>query len=159
MEQTAENIQRTSVVIEARDWLGTPYHHMADIKGVGVDCGMLLIKVFNNVGLIDFVDPRPYAHDWHMHQDEERYLKIVENLCGEMVPNSEWKGERGILPGDVLVWSFGRTFSHGGICTKWPYFVHAYWPSKIVEEPNWNGTMFADPWRIMRVYDFWRHRK
>ena len=25
-------------------WIGTPYHNCADIKGVGVDCGMLLVR-------------------------------------------------------------------------------------------------------------------
>jgi cell wall-associated NlpC family hydrolase len=150
--------QRQLIVDECRSWIATPYHHAADVKGSGVDCGMLLIKVFANVGLIDFIDPRPYPRDWHMHKDGERYLGIVEGLCGPEVPNAE-VADRGLLPGDVLVWRFGRTFSHGGIVTAWPHFVHAFWPSRIVEEPDWNGTMFSEPWRYMKVYDFWRHRK
>ena len=36
------NIDRAAVVAAAREWIGTPYHHMADIKGVGCDCAMLL---------------------------------------------------------------------------------------------------------------------
>ena len=38
--------QRAAVVAEARSWIGTPYHHAADVKGHGVDCAMLLIRVY-----------------------------------------------------------------------------------------------------------------
>ena len=31
------------MVKEAYTWLGTPHRNFAKIKGVGVDCGMLLI--------------------------------------------------------------------------------------------------------------------
>src|SRR6202161_3252947 len=74
---SSEAAQRAAVVAEARSWIGTKYHNCADIKGVGVDCGMLLARVFANVGLIPFVDPRPYPPDWHLHRDEERYLDFV----------------------------------------------------------------------------------
>ncbi len=38
--------ERQSVVAEARKWLLTPYRHAADIRGVGVDCGMFIVRVF-----------------------------------------------------------------------------------------------------------------
>ena len=41
---------REKIVAEARSWIGTPYHNCADIKGVGVDCGMLLVRVFVDLG-------------------------------------------------------------------------------------------------------------
>lgn len=31
-------MNRLNVVQEARTWVGTPYHHQARLKGVGVDC-------------------------------------------------------------------------------------------------------------------------
>jgi len=54
---------REKIVAEARSWIGTPYHNCADIKGVGVDCGMLLVRVFVDLGLVEPFDPRPYTHD------------------------------------------------------------------------------------------------
>ena len=36
---------RAAVVAEAIAWLGTPYHHRARIKGVGVDCAQLALGV------------------------------------------------------------------------------------------------------------------
>ena len=56
---------RAAVVAAARAWIGTPYHHMADVKGVGCDCAMLLVRVFCDLGLVEPFDPRPYARDWH----------------------------------------------------------------------------------------------
>jgi cell wall-associated NlpC family hydrolase len=37
--------ERAAVVAEARTWIKTPWRHMADIKGAGVDCAMLLVRV------------------------------------------------------------------------------------------------------------------
>ena len=65
---------RARVVAEARRWIGTPYQHLGDVHGVGVDCAMLLIRIFTDTGLIQPMDPRPYSHQWHLHRSEERYL-------------------------------------------------------------------------------------
>jgi hypothetical protein len=59
---------RTLVVAAARTWLSTPYHHAADVKGHGVDCAMLLVRVYCDVGLVEPFDPRPYTRDWFMHR-------------------------------------------------------------------------------------------
>ncbi len=76
--------QRAAVVAEARSWIGTPYHNCADIKGVGVDCGMLLVRVFVDTGLCQPFDPRPYPIDWHLHRGEERYLGFVFDRSREV---------------------------------------------------------------------------
>lgn len=108
---------REDVVTEARTWLGTPYHHQALIKGVGVDCAMLLVGVYAGVGMIEGVEPRPYPRDWHLHRSEEKYLGWLQSLS-QQVP------EPGV--GDVLVWHFGRTFSHGGIYIGNGEIIHSY---------------------------------
>ena len=73
------NEQRAAVVAEARSWIGTPYHHAADVKRHGVDCAMLLVRVYADVGLISKFDPRPYTRDWFLHRSEERYLGFLLN--------------------------------------------------------------------------------
>jgi cell wall-associated NlpC family hydrolase len=49
---SSEAAQRATVVAEARSWIRTPYHNCADVKGAGVDCGMLLVRVFVDTGLM-----------------------------------------------------------------------------------------------------------
>lgn len=100
-----------SIVAEARSWLGTPYHHMADIKGVGVDCGMLLVRIFSDLGLCSDFDPRPYTRDWYMHQDGEVYLSFVQDRSDEITIEE-------ILPGDIVVFRVGRCYSHGAVVTE-----------------------------------------
>src|SRR6185437_10583982 len=78
-EMTPENVAR--VLDEARTWIGTPYHHMADIKGVGVDCAMLPVRVFCDLGIVPLFDPRPYPHDWMLHRSDERYLGWVKQFA------------------------------------------------------------------------------
>jgi len=120
--------QRTDIVAAARGWIGTPYHNCADIKGVGVDCGMLLVRVFVDLGLCEPFDPRPYSPDWHLHRGEERYL-------GLLLARSH-RTERPEA-GDMMLFRYGRCYSHGGIVTN-PApltIVHAFHPAgRVIEE-------------------------
>ncbi len=76
--------QRKDVVAEARSWLGTPYHHAADVKGHGVDCAMLLVRVYCDLRPDRTFDPRPYTRDWFLHRDEERYLGFLLERAREV---------------------------------------------------------------------------
>lgn len=115
-----ESEAREAVVREALSWIGTPYVSGADVRGAGVDCGMLLVRVYADLGIIPPVDPRPYPEQWHVHQQEERYLGWVERW-GTEVPTPE--------PGDVTLFKFGRVYSHGAIVVAWPVIVHITRPS------------------------------
>ena len=116
--RTGEPLQRASVVCEALAWLGTPYHHHARIKGVGVDCAQLLCGVFEACGLVEPIDPGVYAVDWHLHRSEE----VFSAWCAQYaVPAPEQP-----RLGDVWLWKYGRTFSHGSIYVGDALFVHAY---------------------------------
>lgn len=108
---------REQIAAEAATWLGTPYHHQGCVKGVGVDCGMILVAVYHAVGLIPAIDPRPYPHDWNLHRDDERYLGWLQRYARQVAQPDK---------GDVAVWRFGRTFSHGAICLDGTRIIHAY---------------------------------
>ena len=113
------------VVAEAMTWLRTPYHHAADIKGVGVDCAMILLRVYQAVGVVPAdVDPRPYPPDWFLHRDEPRFLSWV-TVYAEKVE----KGERG----DVAMFNFGRHAAHGAIIVDDELLLHAWMPAGNVE--------------------------
>ncbi len=141
--------QRAAVVDAARSWIGTPYHNCADIKGVGVDCGMLLVRCFVDTGLVPPFDPRPYPVDWHLHRSEERYLGFVFARGREILAPQ---------PGDVMVLRYGRCYSHGGIVTR-PRpltIVHAYHPARrVVEEEIGHNAVLADTARKPRFFSFW----
>lgn len=109
---------REKIVSEAYSWLGTPYHHHGMVKGAGVDCAMILVAIYQAVGLLprDY-DPRPYPHDWHMHRDAERYLQGVLQFGHEVAEPEK---------GDVCVWKFGRTFSHGAVYVGDGLIIHSY---------------------------------
>jgi NlpC/P60 family putative phage cell wall peptidase len=99
--------QRAAIVAEALSWVGTPYHHHGKVKGVGVDCAQILVGVYCDTGIVPPVDPGHYARDWHLHQSEEQYLQWLTRGGAHQVSRGR--------PGDIAVFRFGRTFSHGAI--------------------------------------------
>jgi cell wall-associated NlpC family hydrolase len=144
-----ETAQRETVVAEARSWIGTPYHNCGDIKGAGVDCAMLLVRVFVDTGLCEPFDPRPYAPDWHMHRGEERYLGFVFDRARAVVAPQL---------GDVAVFKFGRCYAHGGIVTRADplTIVHAYAPARCVfEEAVGQNAVLMEPQRAPQFFSYW----
>lgn len=114
---------RQDVVHAAHAWLRTPYHPMADKIGVGVDCAMILVRVFCDLGLAEPVDPRPYPPNWFLHRDEERYL-------GWLTDRARKVDAPGL--GDVALYRFGRCVSHSGIIVSEEHIIHAYAPERMV---------------------------
>lgn len=108
---------RNRVVAEASAWVGTPWHHQGRVKGVGVDCAMLLCEVYHAAGLVPFIDPRPYPRDWHYHREEERFLGWLAKYGFPVLDPK---------PGDIAIFKFGRCFSHGAIIVDWPLVIHSY---------------------------------
>lgn len=108
--------RQAAIVAEAESWLLTPYHHAACVKGVGVDCAMLPVRVFCDLGFVPTFDPRPYPHDWMLHRSDERYLGWVEKFA-DRVESPE--------PGDIVLFRVGRCLAHGGIVISPDLMIHA----------------------------------
>lgn len=141
--------QRRAIVREARSWVGTPYHNQGDIKGAGVDCGMLLVRVFVDCGLVPPFDPRPYSDDWYLHRSEERYLGFIFDRTKEVAAAS---------PGDVMVFRYGRCYAHGGIVTGFNplTIVHAFQPARaVVEEDVARNVALRQPSRRPKFFSLW----
>lgn len=138
-----ENEQRDLVVKEALSWIGTPYHHQAMVKGFGVDCAMILIGVYKNCGLIDKVELPEYSTQWHLHRDEEKYLKTISEY---LKPTQEPK------KGDVALFKFGRTVSHSAIVIDYPTVVHAYNRVGVILDDMTNGKLKD---RLHGFYTYW----
>lgn len=110
---------RDAIVKEALEWVRTPYHHEARLKGVGVDCAQLLIGVYSNVGAVPVFDTGTYPMQWMLHREQEVFMMWVEDFARPLVDGEE------PLPGDIVLYQFGRCLSHGGIVINWPTIVHA----------------------------------
>ena len=115
---TPENdATRAAIVAEAMEWLGTPYHSHARLKGVGVDCAQLPAAVYEAAGLIPHINP-DYSPQAMMHRDGEAYLAWVTPYAREIEREQ-------VAPGDFAIWRYGRSYSHGAIVIEPPLVIHA----------------------------------
>jgi cell wall-associated NlpC family hydrolase len=99
---------RQRMVAEARTWLRTPYHHMAEIKGVGVDCGKLVLCILSNAGAIDHADFGSYPKDWMLAR-ENPFLEDLFRAHFVIVDAPQ--------PGDAMLFRVGRTYCHLALVT------------------------------------------
>ena len=153
----SQQLERDCVVAEARRWLGTPYHAEADVRGAGVDCGMLIVRVFVDTGLVPPFDPRPYPPDWHLHRDDEKYLGFVSDYCGEIAVADA-------KAGDIIVFRYGRCHAHGTILTTVDPLtvVHAFsLAHAVIEECVGRNCTLSNGKRDPRAFSFWasEHRQ
>jgi cell wall-associated NlpC family hydrolase len=113
--------KRAEIVRAAKEWIGTPYHHRAAVKGSGADCAMFPVAVYKECGVLPpEYEPPLYSSQWHLHRSDELYLQEIEKFCRPL------SSLRAPLPADVVVVHFGRTFSHGAIVVQWPIVIHSY---------------------------------
>ena len=150
LSKETESAQRSMIAAQARLWIGTPHAEGGDILGVGVDCGMLLVRCFVDTGLSERFDPRPYPPDWMMHSDGERYLSFMSDLCGVV-------DSPGI--GDIVLFRFGRCYAHGGIVVSLNpvRIVHACARrGLVIEETLQENDDLMKPIRHPLFYSFWQ---
>ena len=106
-------ITRESIVAEARSWIGTPWHHAARVKGVGVDCVGLPVGVLRVCGAValDFdVPPYVQSPDGTMIKTCSRHMiqiKQSEMQIGDLI----------VLASDVVPQHLGIVgdYCHGGL--------------------------------------------
>lgn len=139
--------EREAVAAEALTWLKTPYHHHARIKGVGVDCAQLLCAVYEACGLVEPVDPGMYAVDWHLHHSEEQFSGWMQKYARLQAPGTP------IGLGDVVLFKFGRTFSHGSIYVGDGLFVHSYLHLGVIMSRTTEEPLSG---RDMQHWSFWQ---
>jgi cell wall-associated NlpC family hydrolase len=108
-----KEIKRSSVVIEALDWLDTPWHHHQCCKGFGVDCVQLLYGIGRSVGFIpsDYVieNYEPLARGSFLVRHLDKWLNEAEQ----------------IKPGSVLLFHVGGLLTHVGIAIDEYEYIHA----------------------------------
>lgn len=156
----AEAAGRQSFVEEALSWIGTPFVDCSDIKGPGgaVDCAMLLTRCAIDTGLVPAFDPRPYSPRWHVHRNQELFIDfLVDRLGAREIETPRL--------GDIGVWFFSRTYSHGAVILNSAEVVHAWFANRMVVRTRRDESLLAvmpvlaatKP-RPVRYFDLWSVR-
>jgi len=134
---TGEEI-RARALLEAREWIGTPYRHQASVKGVGCDCLGLVRGVWRTLYGEEPEAPPPYRPDWAEIGAEETLLAAARR---RLVPVERAR------PGDVLLFRMSpeAAVKHCAILSAddgpEPRMIHAYWGRAVVE--SWVGPWWA----------------
>lgn len=134
----------------ACEWIGTPHVNNAKVKGIGVDCGMLLIAALEDSGTIkkDDIKIKPYSNEWHLHRDEEWFKSYVEQYCDKVDD---------LQVGDFLLYQYGRCVSHGAVYIGNNTVVHALVDRGVILS-NINETIFFDAKGKSRLRGIYRYR-
>ena len=121
--------ERTKVVAAARDWLGTPFHHQARLKRVGVDCIGLVIGVARELDMV------------HPDFDETGYSRYPDGraLMAMAREKMTWVPLDQMQIGDVVVVGFDKLPQHFGIIADYRHggfsIIHAASAyGKVVEQ-------------------------
>jgi cell wall-associated NlpC family hydrolase len=123
---TDDDILREAIVREAKSWLLTPFHDCAGVKGAGVDCAHLILRVFAAVGKTPDVPIKAYRPQWFLHRKEPLFLQELKERGAHQIDLAS------ALPGDVLMYDFGIHAAHGAIVIDANTIIHAYKPAKCV---------------------------
>ncbi len=118
------------VVRAARQWIGTPYHHQASVRGIGADCLGLVRGVWRELYGRDAEAPPPYSRDWAEASGRETMLEAATRHLHPMALKQAGAG-------DVVVFRLraGTVAKHAAILTGPDRMVHAMEGGTAAEVP------------------------
>jgi hypothetical protein len=127
------------VVAAARGWLGTPWHHQGRLRGVGVDCGGLIVCVAQGLGLPVQDHPPGYS----AQPDGVTLRAVIEAQCARLVE---------LEAGAVVLMRWHAQPQHVGFASVLPdgfALIHAWasGPRRVVEhliDEEWGARIVRD---------------
>jgi cell wall-associated NlpC family hydrolase len=141
-----ETEERAIVTRVAREWLRTPYHSHARVKGAGCDCLTFIVEVFHEGGFIPQIEIPYYSPMWHLSRSEELYINAISKYCHE-------KDGARPLPGDLMLIKIARVFAHAAIVLEWPLCVHALMGRGVVYcDATNDGNLIGRPRRFFSLW-------
>ncbi len=136
------------IVIQARTWIGTPFHHQARLKGKGCDCLGLIVGVVDELGLKDRNGVRLAAYDEVTYSKEPDGVYLAQKLTGLLkeVPVAE------ACAGDLGLFKVRENPQHLAIFSDYNGalgMIHCYAQARRVVEHR-----LDDDWksRLIKVY-------
>lgn len=137
-------MRQARVISEAREWIGTPYHAGAQIKGTGVDCVRFCEAVYRSAGLIGPVEFPRYTMDGGDHLTEEIVEPFILDAGFRQLDGHN-------KPGDLLAFKLGRITYHLGIQVSEIHFVHAIRHYGVIESHLHDSTYARRLTKIYRI--------
>lgn len=135
------------IVMQARTWIGTKFHHQGRLKKSvrgpgGVDCIGLIVGVIDELGLQDGEGKLLSAHDEFNYSMYPEKGRLVGGIAKHL---REVKAER-MREGDVLLFKFYNDPQHVGLLTRYPSggvgLIHCTSSSGwVVEQPFSQGML------------------
>lgn len=135
-------VTRADVVAEARTWIGTPFHHNACLKGVGVDCIHLPIGACKNIGAI------PSDYEAPAYSSNPDGVTLREHCDRNMisVPKDAMR------PGDICLFAIDIDPQHVGIVGDYRYgglsVIHSVYKRGVIE----TRLMFSRALQFVAAY-------
>lgn len=137
------NAVREAIVIEARQWIGTPFAHQASLKGIGCDC----------IGLVSGVGRALGFKDAERFRDDTRFRgyartpepKMLAAAVAEYLDPVDFESTD---PGDILLFRFKEEPQHFALLVERGferYMIHCYMQARGVVEnridEKWRGRI------------------
>jgi NlpC/P60 family putative phage cell wall peptidase len=136
-------VARSELVIAARRWIGTPFHHQASLCQIGCDCLGLVRGVWREVIGPEPEETPPYGVDWAA-------TKRADHLKDALARHFHSHDKPDYRAGDVLLFRFRPhgPATHLGVATSPTHMVHAHSGANVTE------TTIGAPWRKRLVGAF-----
>ena len=131
---------QTDIIAAAREWIGTPWHDQASLRGVGCDCAGFYQGVIKDVLGLDVA-----LENYSRHRESDDLLDQIraQTFLSEL--------EDPIMreAGDLLVFRIGLFPGHLGLCNGHGMIHADQSAGRVVEIPD-----LGTAWRSRLVYAF-----
>ena len=123
-----DQVLRNKVIVEVRQWIGTPYQHQASLKNIGCDCLGLVRGVWRTVYGVEPEATPAYSPDWAEAARSEQLALAARRHMHEINPAD-------FRPADVLIfrWRPHVPAKHLAIVTSPTTMVHAQQGAAVCE--------------------------
>lgn len=125
-------ITREQIIAKAREYIGTPFRHQARLKGVGVDCGGLMVCVVRDLkgSSYDFIQYPRQPGMWLLDHLRAGYYEIP---VSEAVPGDAvvfWIRHPEIPAHVGILSDRGVIHSHDGILRVTEQCLDGFWEER-----------------------------
>jgi cell wall-associated NlpC family hydrolase len=143
-------LSRDAVIKEAYTWEHVPYVDGQHSK-FGCDCVGFLIGVAKALDYIDRLwKPEYYSPQWHLHGNDEKLLKTLEDIGCKNKPLEDR------IPGDIITFQFYSVSAHAGFFMPDDAVIHSLIDRGVVLHGlrgKWKMEWLKGCWHIPGISD------